>query len=49
MTDCSKPFRLSVNNYVNEVCNKFSYKGVDTVMEFLQQRDFLGIIDIKNV
>ena len=33
VVDCSKPQELSVNNYVNQVCQTCYYKGVDDLVD----------------
>ena len=37
--DCSKPYGLSVNNYVDNITNKFSYKTVYTLVNSMVQND----------
>ena len=47
--DCSKLQELSVNNFVDQVCKTFSYKGVDDLVDELITDDFIAVIDIKDV
>ena len=44
--DCSKPPGRSVNNYVDKVCTKFFYKGLDHLISSMKRFDFIATIDI---
>ena len=46
--DCSKPYNLSVNNFTDQVCTKFSYKTIDDVMNNIQQGDYLAVVDVSD-
>ena len=48
VVDCSKPDDVAVNNFTSEVSRKFSYLGVDDVVEMLEVGDWLAAIDIKD-
>ena len=46
--DCSKPAGESVNNYVDKVAVRFSYKSVNMVAELMLKGKYMSILDIKD-
>ena len=46
--DCSKPHNLSVNNFTDQICTKFSYKSVDDVVDNMGQGDYIAVVDISD-
>ena len=47
VVNCSKPQELSVNNFVDQVCQTFSYKGIDDLVKEIITDDFIAVVDIK--
>ena len=45
--DSSKPSGSYVNNFVDQVCSKLSYKSVEYLVDNMKQSDFIATIDIK--
>ena len=48
VVDCSQPPDRSVNNYTASVSCKFSYNGVEDVVDVIEIGDHLASIDIKD-
>ena len=48
VVDCSKAYNLSVNNYVDEVSQTFSYKCADNLVEQIVASDYIAIVGIKD-
>ena len=48
MVDCSRPYNLLVNNYVEEVSQTFSNKGFDNLIDQIITYDYIAIVDIKD-
>ena len=46
--DCIKPAGRSVNNYVDEVSQQFSYLGLNDLITMFIKGDFIANIDIKD-
>ena len=48
ITDCKRPLGLSINNSMENTCYTFSYSNIDTVCSFVNQGDYLCVVDIAN-
>ena len=48
ITDCKRPLSKSINNAMDTSCYPFSYTNLDSVCEFLNYHDFMGVINIEN-
>ena len=48
VVDCSRPYNLSVTNYVEKVSRTFSYKGIDNLIDQIVTYDYIAIVDIKD-
>ena len=48
ITDCSRPFSKSVNNYCGSLYDEFSYKSVEDVIAMLETDEFMSVVDIKS-
>ena len=48
ITDCSKPDKLSVNNYMKDVFSKFSYNRLDDVISQVQQNNYMATLDLQS-
>lgn len=48
ITDCSRPWGTSINDNMETSELKFTYKGIDTVVDMLNPGDYMCVIDIKN-
>ena len=40
---------LSVNNYTDKGAVKFNYKTVDSVVDYLEENDYMAVINMANV
>ena len=49
ITDCSMPDNVSVNNFMDSTCKRFSNNSVDSLAQILEQDDFLCVTDIASV
>ena len=47
ITDCSRPFSNSVNNYCGSLYGEFSYKSVEHVIAMLEPAELMSVVDIK--
>ena len=47
ITDCRRPLGVSINSYMNEVCQEFSYISLDQVTAVMTPGCFFSVLDIK--
>ena len=48
ITDCSRPFGKSVNNFCGNLYEEFSYKNVENVIAMLEPNEYMSVVDIKS-
>ena len=47
ITDFSRPFSKSINNYCGSLYSEFSYESVDNVVAMLEPEEYMSVVDIK--
>ena len=48
ITDCSRPDGLSINNYMSDTFNSFSYNSVQDAVDLLSPGDYTAVVDIAS-
>ena len=48
ITDCSRPYNISVNNHCDDIIRDFCFKNVSTVTDLLGENDYMTVVDIKS-
>ena len=48
ITDCKRPLGFSINNYMNSVCEDFSYISMDDVCQSITPGCYFSVLDIKS-
>ena len=48
ITDCSMPRDNSINFHCDSLFNKFSFRGISTAVDLLDQGDYLSVADLKS-
>ena len=47
ITDCKRPLGSSINNYMSEVCQDFSYISIDDVTSVMSPGCYFSVLDIQ--
>ena len=47
ITDCSRPFGISVNNHCESLIEEFCFKNISNVTDMVQENYFMTVVDIK--
>ena len=48
ITDCSRPLKSSVNNYMREMFSTFSFNTIDTVIKDISPGCYMATVDLQN-
>ena len=48
ITDCKRPLGDSINNFMTQTCNTFSYKSADDVSDYLYRGCYMATVDISS-
>ena len=48
ITDCSRPAKSSVNNYMKETFSSFSFKTIDQIVDSISPGCFMATVDLQN-
>ena len=48
ITDCRRPLSRSINNYMEHVCETFSYVSLDQVCEVVEPGSYFSVLDIRS-
>ena len=48
ITDCSRPDRESINNFMTTTCHDFRYNSVNDVTRVLDKGDFMSVVDVAS-
>ena len=48
ITDCKRPIGVSINNYMDTTCTKFSYVSIDDVSKSIKPGCYFYVLDIKS-